>query len=286
MRPGFTVERAGIATTVQDRGRFGYAHLGVPGSGFADRQSAALANRLVGNLPHAALLETSGEIVVRADRDCWIAVCGANGPIWVNDVARDVGRCLYVAHDSRLRIGAPRTGMRYYVAVDGGISGAAVLDSLSTDTLSGIVAVPVLQGSVLGSGTPHAEPAFGDPLPPSGIAALSLSPGPRASWCTAESMSTLVTTPWTVAAEVNRIGVRLAGPSLQRTRHDELPSEGLVRGAMQLLPSGSIIVMIADHPVTGGYPVIAVLDDDAVDALAQSRPGDDVHFRWSRIVSL
>jgi allophanate hydrolase subunit 2 len=90
----------------------------------------------------------------------------------------------------------------------------------------------------------------------------------------------LVTEAWTVDDDMNRIGIRLSGPLLERTRTDELPSEGLVRGAMQLVPSGSIIVMLADHPVTGGYPVVAVLDDDAVDALAQARPGTDVRFRW------
>jgi allophanate hydrolase subunit 2 len=91
----------------------------------------------------------------------------------------------------------------------------------------------------------------------------------------------MITEDWVVGTDVNRIGIRLDGPPMIRVVQGEVPSEGLVRGAVQLLPTGGLVVMLADHPVTGGYPVIAVMSDDGVDALAQCRPGERVHFRRS-----
>ena len=88
----------------------------------------------------------------------------------------------------------------------------------------------------------------------------------------------MTSTDWTVASS-SRVGVRLSGPLLARAAHDELPSEGLVTGAVQVPPDGQPVVMLADHPTTGGYPVIAVVDDADVGRLAQRPPGTTVRFR-------
>ena len=275
------VRRAGIATTVQDLGRPGLAHLGVPRSGVADRRAAALANRLVGNAPNAALVETSGDLEVHMVRDCWLAVTGAEARLSIDGKDHDTGRSVFASRDSTLRVHLPTSGLRNYVAFDGGIVGNAVLGSMSTDTLSGIVAIAIDSGVTLRTGSSTGEPVFVDPVPQRRIAGVDILPGPRAAWCAAESMARMITEDWVVGTDVNRIGIRLDGPPMIRVVQGEVPSEGLVRGAVQLLPTGGLVVMLADHPVTGGYPVIAVVSDDGVDALAQCRPGERVRFRRS-----
>ncbi|MEZ5250952.1 MAG: hypothetical protein R2713_17590 [Ilumatobacteraceae bacterium] len=88
--------------------------------------------------------------------------------------------------------------------------------------------------------------------------------------------------PWTVSVTSDRVGVRLDGPSLVRVRHGELPSEGMVEGAIQVPPDGRPIVMLADHPATGGYPVVAVVDPADLWLVAQRPPGSEVRFTRPR----
>ena len=102
---------------------------------------------------------------------------------------------------------------------------------------------------------------------------IELAPGPRADWFTASARQTLFDAIWTVTNDADRVGMRLDGPDLERARDDELPSEGMVPGALQVPPSGRPTILLADGPVTGGYPVIAVATDAALDLLAQARPG-------------
>ena len=285
------VQRAGIATTVQDLGRTGIAHLGVPRSGAADRHAAALANRLVGNAPNAALVETSGGFDVRMTRDGWLAVTGAEARLSIDGNDHDIGRSVFAARGSVVRVHSPMTGLRSYVAFDGGIVGNPVLGSMSTDTLSGIVPITIDSGITLRTGSSAGEPVFVDPLPQRRFDSVDILPGPRATWCAPESLSRMITEDWVVGTDVNRIGIRLDGPPMIRVVDGEVPSEGLVRGAVQLLPTGGLVVMLADHPVTGGYPVIAVVTDAGVDALAQCRPGERLRFRrssagWQNVFSL
>jgi allophanate hydrolase subunit 2 len=102
--------------------------------------------------------------------------------------------------------------------------------------------------------------------------------GPRDDWFTAAALGLLAASTWTVSQDSNRIAIRLAGPVLERAVPGELPSEGLLRGAIQVPPNGQPVLFLADHPVTGGYPVIAVVDDAGVDLAAQARPGDVVRI--------
>jgi allophanate hydrolase subunit 2 len=107
---------------------------------------------------------------------------------------------------------------------------------------------------------------------------LRVVPGPRTDWFTPAAMKVLGTSPYEVTAASDRVGVRLAGPALERARVEELPSEGVVDGAVQVPPDGQPVVFLADHPVTGGYPVIAVVHPDDLPAVAQARPGQHVRF--------
>jgi biotin-dependent carboxylase-like uncharacterized protein len=273
-----TVLATGPLTTVQDDGRPGQAALGIGRSGACDRVSAALANRLVGNPPHAALLEvTFGGLGVRAEADLLVVVTGARCP-GAPHAAPTVLR-----RGRELRLGPPVSGLRSYLAVRGGIDVPPVLGSRATDVLSGLGPPVVAVGDVLPVGEPTA-PAPGVDVapvadPPAGEVTVALLPGPRADWFGEAGSAALTGQSWTVTSESNRVGLRLDGTPLQRLREGELPSEGMLRGALQVPPSGLPVLFLADHPVTGGYPVIGYVADPDVDRCAQLQPGQTIRFR-------
>jgi len=108
---------------------------------------------------------------------------------------------------------------------------------------------------------------------------VAVHPGPRVEWFAPGALGELRTATWTVSADVSRVGLRLDGPALRRRLTTELPSEGLLPGAVQVPPDGRPVVMLADHPTTGGYPVLAVVDPGSLATIAQARPGSTVRFR-------
>ncbi len=274
-----TVVAPGPLTTVQDLGRPGLAGIGVGRSGACDRASAALANRLVGNDPGAAVLEvTLGGLAVRAGADLVVVTTGARP---AGSPAHDAPVALRAG--ATLRLGTPAAGLRTYLAVRGGIAVEPVLGSRSTDLLAGLGPAALREGDVLPVGDPTGGMPGVDvaavPDPPAGEVAVRLLPGPRSDWLTDEALELLGTAAWTVTSESNRIGLRLAGPALARRVSDELPSEGLVRGALQVPPSGTPVLFLADAPVTGGYPVAGYVADADVDRCAQLRPGQTLRLR-------
>lgn len=277
------VPRAGPLCTVQDLGRAGLAHLGVPRSGAVDAPALRLANRLVGNPESAAGLEiTLGGCTVRFDAALTVALTGAPAPITVDGRAADAGLPLCVPANATVTIGTTRAGLRCYLAVHGGIAVPPVLGSRSTDTLSGLGPPPVRDGETLPLGAPSGPPPSVDVAPyppPADPTAVRLHPGPRLDWFTTDAVRTLFTSRYTVSPTSNRVGARLTGPPLRREVTGELPSEGLVLGAVQVPAGGEPLVFLADHPTTGGYPVIAVADEADLPALAQARPGTTVLFR-------
>jgi len=279
MTRAVTVLDTGPLTTVQDEGRPGQAALGIGRSGACDRASARLANRLVGNGQEAAVLEvTFGGLAVRAHADLVVVTTGARCPAAFAHNAPALLRAGAV-----LRLGMPAGGLRTYVAIRGGFAVAPVLGSRSTDVLSGLGPPVVQAGDVLPVGRPELGMPGIDlaPVADPGAGELSVRvlPGPRRDWFADTAWATLTGQPYTVTSESNRIGLRLDGPALERRRTDELPSEGMVRGALQIPPSGRPVLFLADHPVTGGYPVVGYVADDDVDLCAQLRPGQTVRFR-------
>ncbi|HZE40259.1 MAG TPA: biotin-dependent carboxyltransferase family protein [Stackebrandtia sp.] len=276
------VMASGALTTVQDLGRGGLTHLGVGHCGAADRDSLTLANRLVGNAEGAAALETTlGGLVVRFDRTTLIAVTGAVCPLRLGHRRIDMNAPVYARPDDILHIGTATAGARAYLAVRGGVDVPAVLGSRSTDLLSGLGPAIVRPGHCLPVGGDAASPPAVDHAPPRrlGASTLDVVLGPRDDWFAADARSILLAEPFRVTPRGNRVGVRLDGPPLRRRVRDELPPEPLTCGAIQVPPDGQPLLFLADHPVTGGYPVIAVLADADVAAAAQLRPGDDVRFR-------
>ncbi|MFG3553994.1 biotin-dependent carboxyltransferase family protein [Micromonospora sp. NPDC047557] len=274
------VLRAGALTTVQDLGRPGWAHLGVPRSGALDPSALRLANRLVGNTEQAAGLEiTLTGCTLRLTHAATVALTGAEVAVRAGDRPGDIGRPLTVPAGTVLRVGPARRGVRSWLAVAGGIDVPQVLGSRATDTLAGLGPPVLRDGDRLPLGVPLAEPAPVDvtvgPAPAPELH-LSVRLGPRDDWFTPSALDLLFGTPYTISPVSNRVGARLAGAALPRAVAGELPSEGIVLGAVQVPADGQPLIFLADHPTTGGYPVIGVVTD--VTPLAQARPGTTVRF--------
>jgi biotin-dependent carboxylase-like uncharacterized protein len=278
------VVRAGAQTTIQDLGRTGYAHLGVPTAGAVDRPALRLANRLVGNPPEAAGLEiTLTGCTLRFNHPTTIAVTGAEVTrLRVGGRAADTGVPTPAPSGAVVEVGPTRTGLRTYLAVAGGIDVAPVLNSRATDTLSGLGPPVLRDGDLLPVGIPTGCPApvwftVGPPAPTRPVP-LRVRLGPRDDWFTRSALGTFTSATYTVSTLSNRVGARLTGPMLTRAVPDELPSEGVVFGAVQVPADGQPLIFLADHPTTGGYPVIAVVDESDLPLIAQCRPGTPVTF--------
>ncbi|HWE54423.1 MAG TPA: carboxyltransferase domain-containing protein [Acidimicrobiales bacterium] len=310
--PALEVLDAGPQLTLQDDGRSGWAHAGVPIAGAADRRSARAGHAIVGNHPGAAGLEsTLGRFRLRLrGGDAVLAVTGAAADLTVDGLPARSGAPLHLRPGMELLVGPARQGVRMYLAVAGGLDAPVVLGSRSADTLSGLGPAPLRPGDVVAIGTGPASDVGTDraggpaPVRPGGIASgpgrgvgparrtdasgghliddpvvVSARLGPRSDWLHASGRATLGGEEFRVGPASDRIGVRLEGPPVRLSRPGELPSEGMVAGAVQIPPAGRPIVMMRNHPPTGGYPVVAVVDDAGVDALAQAGPGTVVRFR-------
>lgn len=292
---------AGPLSTVQDRGRAGWAHLGVPRAGALDQGAAALANRLVGNDDAAAVVETTiGGVEVRVSSALTVAVTGADCELRVDGRAAPFAEPVSVGAGATVRVGAARSGVRSYLAVAGGVAVPPVLGSRSTDTLAGVGPAVLARGDVLPVGASPGPPAPVDvhavrrtPSP----AVLRLVAGPRVDWFAPDVLVTMAAATYTVLADSNRVALRLDGPTLNRARDEmrrdgmasegmaseemaseEMASEGLLLGAVQVPPSGRPLVFLRDHPTTGGYPVVGVVHPADLDVCAQLRPGESVTF--------
>lgn len=309
--PVLRIVDPGLIALVQDAGRPGLAGLGVSSSGAADRGSLRRANRLVGNGENTAALELGpGGFIAEAVGTAVLALAGAprqgsvTGPF--GDRAVPADRAFRVDAGETLRLGAPARGLRTVLAVRGGVAAQTVLGSASRDTLAELGPEPLAAGDLVravpqeGSGglrpvgLPEAAPSGLDapsgpdtpaePPAPGEVVTLHVAPGPREYWFDAGSRARFRDTDWTVTPRSDRVGVRLDGRPLTREpahRGRELPSEGLVRGAIQVPPEGRPVLFLADHPLTGGYPVIGVVRDDDLDLAAQLPPGALVRFAVS-----
>lgn len=286
------VIHAGLFSTVQDEGR-NAANMGVSESGAMDRFSFHLANELVGNPETTPVIEiTGGNFIFIAEGDLVVAVTGA--PVRVNihsgdtpdtaivDVLRQ--EAVVLRDGETLTVSSPSSGLRNYLAVQGGIAVSQVMGSASTDTMSQLGPAVLRDGARLAIGTRSlgiVSPGLPWPkMPRAGrITELAVSLGPRDDWFTRHGLETLFRQVWKVSPQSNRVGLRLQGTkALERSTDDELPSEGTVPGAIQVPSSGQPVIFMRDHPVTGGYPVIAVLDPEAVDTAAQMPAGALIRF--------
>jgi len=153
-----------------------------------------------------------------------------------------------------------------------------VLGSRSTDTLAWVGPPRVQDRARLSVGIPSGPPAALDTPRPQVRGPLRILPGPRADWFAHDALERLCVAPYVVTEDSNRVGLRLDGDPPERVRDDELPSEGMVLGAVQVPPGGQPVVFLADHPPTGGYPVLAVVHPDDLWQCGQLRPGEELRF--------
>ncbi|MET1113430.1 MAG: 5-oxoprolinase/urea amidolyase family protein [Comamonas sp.] len=293
---GLRVVAPGLQTLFQDGGRHGHAGQGVGASGAMDAGALRAANRVVGNRVDSACLEVAyGGLTLEALQPAVLAVTGAQAPIEV--LTAQGQRYAAVAYaplvldaGDRLTLQAPQAGSRSYVAVRGGWDVAPVLGSVSTDTLARVGPPALAAGDTLRVAgnvglLPVAlgeQPAFA--LPRAGEEViLDIVLGPRTDWFTQAAIERLTAQPWAVTPQSNRVGIRLQGEvPLARVEVRELPSEGTARGAIQVPASGQPVLFLADHPLTGGYPVIASVASYHLDLAGQIPVNAQVRFRVVR----
>lgn len=295
-KSGVEVVRTSMQLLVQDVGRPGHAALGVSASGAADRMAMRDANRTVGNTSGAAVLESVGGAKLRFHGDGVAAVTGAKGELTLTDgagLARTVshGAPFATVEGDELRLGHPSHGLRYVIGMRGGVEAASALGSRSSDTLAGLGPAALSAGDVLAvgdAGTSAVDPvASTRTLPaPGDNVELEITLGPRDDWFTASALDNLLTQEWEVTPRSDRVGIRLHGDvPLERATAGELPSEGAVTGAIQVPADGQPVLFLADHPLTGGYPIIGALTDRCLDLAAQLPPGVRIRFRIEEGIS-
>ena len=286
------VRATGLLTVFQDLGRHGQAGQGVSASGALDQAALKAANRLVGNASHLAALETvGGGLQLRSVGDNVVAVTGADAVLTLTTADGQrwpVPRYAPVAlaDGDTLAVGQPAAGARCYLAVRGGFAEAPVMGSCATDTLAHVGPAPVAVGDWLAVRPAPATCVVAAPeLPPANLptleqeVVLDVVMGPRTDWFTPEAIARFAAQRWQVTPQSNRVGLRLAGEMpLDRAITGELPSEGTALGALQVPPSGQPVLFLADHPLTGGYPVIGCVAPYHLDRAGQIPVGAWLRF--------
>lgn len=286
MIPALRLLRPGMLTTVQDLGRRGWQHLGVPVSGAMDTFALRAANLLGGNDEGAAALEmTLVGASLRALRDLRVAIAGGDFDATLDGLPVGGWRAFDMRAGAVLDVGAARRGCRAYLAVRGGIAVPQVLRSRSTCLAAGFGGH---EGRALRPDDvlPAGLAAF-DPRPARAIAPsrrpdagdrVRLVLGGEADELSDESREALFDAEWEVARDGDRMGIRLLGPALALRAPREVLSAGVAFGTVQLPPGGQPIILMADRQTTGGYPTLGVVAPGDLPTLAQCRPGDRVRL--------
>jgi biotin-dependent carboxylase-like uncharacterized protein len=281
-----TVLEAGILTTIQDAGRWGYQAYGVPVSGAMDVAALGAANQLVHNPPDEAALEIHSSVALQTDAPHLIALTGADARLCINGRALPMWMSIFVRAGTTIEITPARAGGWRYLAIHGGIEVPRVLGSKSTfvrGRLGGLEGRALLAGDAIRIGAPtlrDLSAAAGERIAPCLYGEeMRIVLGPHTEWFTAEALATLTREEYIITEQADRMGYRLRGARLTRAREGELLSCGVTLGAIQVPPDGQPIVLMADHQTTGGYPIIATLVHQDIGSLAQRAPGERVRFR-------
>ncbi|WP_456268872.1 5-oxoprolinase/urea amidolyase family protein [Kushneria sp. AK178] len=289
--PCLEILQPGLQSLFQDPGREGRTDQGVSTAGAMDKSALRGANRIVGNPASATVIETAqGGLSLRCHRPAIVAVTGAETDVSITTAEGDRRDAalwwpIELAEGDTLTLGPVTAGVRCYLALRGGFDVTPILGSTSTDTLAKLGPEPLQCGDVLSPAglavtavslaeTPPFElPRAGEEV------TLDIVMGPRSDWFTDRALALLCDQDWQVTPRSDRVGIRLEGEhALTRAHHGELPSEGTVTGALQVPASGQPVLFLADHPLTGGYPVIACVADHHLDLAGQIPPGATVRF--------
>jgi antagonist of KipI len=286
------VTKAGVYDTLQDEGRFGYQHLGVNPNGAMDVHSSAVANALVGNPQNSAVIEMSFPAASYYFKSgALIAMSGADFAPVLNGSKVPLNTPIMVAPESELKFTKVLSGRFCYLAVMGGFSVHTVLESASTNLVAGFGGV---NGRKLKKGDEirlnvglHEEtkifswkanrPKFDEDR--NGLSFFRCIPGKEFEWLTKKSQKEFTKHRFVLSAQSNRMGYPLAGVELKQKIKDQLVSTAVTKGTVQLLPDGNLIVLMADHQTTGGYPRVAHLIEPDTSHFAQCRAGSKIGFQ-------
>jgi biotin-dependent carboxylase-like uncharacterized protein len=280
---------AGLLTTVQDPGRFGYQRVGIPASGPMDRLAFLAANRLVANPDGAAALECTikgPRLEVR--QAALVAVTGAPRGFTVNGQEAPAWTAVRVRPGDVLAFQMASAGCRAYLAVAGGIDVPPVLGSRATylrGHLGGLEGRALRKGDVLAVGPPTGAAREGRAILPALRPAYPAERecrvilGPQADRFTPEGVRAFLGDPYEVTPQADRMGYRLKGPVIAHARGHDIVSDGIPLGGIQVPGEGQPIVLLADRQTAGGYTKIATVIGVDIGAIGQTRPGQRVRFR-------
>lgn len=291
--PRILVHSPGFLTTVQDLGRYGYAHVGVSASGAADAVSLRLGNLLVGNPETSAGLEmTLVGGVFEFESDAFVAITGSDFEPRLNGAAVPLWTSFAVRAGDRLAFGAAKSGARCYLCVEGGIDCPLVFGSASTHlltSLGGLEGRAMKKGDIIQTHRGFAQRRVSQKIKPEVVGMLSqagplrITRGPQGDWFSGDAYTVLSSSSYTVSENSNRMGLRLLGPELKRTIDRELLTEGVSLGAIQVPQNGQPIILFVEHQTTGGYPKIANVISADMHRVGQLRPREEVRFDFVSI---
>ncbi|MCM1959388.1 urea amidolyase family protein [Acinetobacter modestus] len=285
------VKNVGLQVLIQDEGRKNLAELGVGRAGAMDQKAFRQANLIVGNPKNAAVIEVlNGGVRLQVFEPTVMAVTGAETEVWVSYIGSNKVKVMMyqpiaLDYGDEIYIAVPTAGIRNYIALRGGIAVEQVLKSASYDSLAELGTKPIQVGDEIHSAQLKAQPVSLNLIPiklpkRDEIIEIDLVLGPRTDWFAEESLDLLFKQTWLVSTESNRIGLKLVGDRpLTRKFEQELPSEGCCTGALQIPPNGQPVLFMNDHPITGGYPVIAAVALYHLDLIAQIPAGCHIQFR-------
>ncbi len=288
------VEKGGMLTTIQDRGRFGYEQFGVSPAGPMDMRSFTIANLLVGNQRGAAAMEiTIAGPTLRFTEPAVIAMTGSDLSPICNGKAIPMYTAVLVEAGDVLQMGFATVGCRAYLAVAGGFHVPEVMGSCATslqNKIGGIGGRKLNNGDELAVGVPSLalEQIAGRSLTPEKVGAqqpvvLRVLMGPQENEFTEAGINTFLKSTYQVENDSNRMGYRLNGPAIEHSGDGNIISDGIVTGAIQVPTSGLPIVMLAERQTVGGYPKIATVISADLPKIGQCRPGDSIRFQAVRI---
>ena len=285
------VKNVGLQVLIQDEGRKNLAELGVGRAGAMDQKAFRQANLIVGNPKNAAVIEVlNGGVRLQVLEPTVMAVTGAETEVWVSYIGSNKVKVMMyqpiaLDYGDEIYIAVPTAGIRNYIALRGGIAVKQVLKSASYDSLAELGTKPIQVGDEIHSAQLKTQPVSLNVIPiklpkRDEIIEIDLVLGPRTDWFAEESLDLLFKQTWLVSTESNRIGLKLVGDRpLTRKFEQELPSEGCCTGALQIPPNGQPVLFMNDHPITGGYPVIAAVALYHLDLIAQIPAGCHIQFR-------
>ncbi len=288
-----TVSKPGMLDTVQDRGRFGYQHLGINPGGAMDGLHAMWANILVGNPPDAAVIEMHfPAATLRFDAPAVIALSGADFAPHLDESPVPINTAIHIACNSMLSFRHRQSGARAYLAVHGGIDVPRWLGSASTNIrarVGGYRGRRLTKGDVLaiGTGTIVISPTadtfriLHQATPPETTPAdhpMRILPGPEWSWLSVTGQQQITNTPFTISPRSDRMAVLLQGDPVAMQENREMMSAPVAFGTVQRLPDGTLMILAADHQTTGGYPRVAQVISADLSRLVQQPANTSIRF--------